>query len=608
MRRDAHATPHERIEQVVTLMRTKVAGSEQAALERFVREYFRQVDPEDLAERLPEDLYGVALSHWGFARRRPPGTAKLRVVNPTIEEHGWQSTHTVVQIINDDMPFLVDSVAMAVNRCGLTLHLIIHPIVTTKRDSSGHLIELVADDEGERESFMHVEADRITEATQLERLGAEINGALHDVRLAVADWNAMLAKVREILDETDRRPAPIPADELAEARAILEWLADNHFTFFGYRSYDLVRVNGEDGLRVVPGSGLGILRETDEKMSASFAALPPKLRERARLPELLFVTKANARSTVHRPAYLDSIGIRRFDARGEVCGEHRFLGLYTSAAYMAVPRDIPLLRRKVATVRERAQLPPQSHAGKALANILDTYPRDELFQIGTEELFDNALGILHLGERQRFRLFVRRDPFERFVSCLLYAPREHYNTAIRRKWQRILADAFNGDSSEFNVFLSESMLARILITVRTVPGALSAYDVRDIERRLTQAARRWEDDLQDALVAALGEARGNSLLREYAAAFPVSYREDFVPRSAVADIEMMASLSDARPLGLALSRPLEAAPGALRFKLFHRSAPVTLSDSLPMLERMGLTVLDDHCARDHLVPAFETTR
>ncbi|MGZ5230821.1 MAG: NAD-glutamate dehydrogenase, partial [Burkholderiales bacterium] len=594
MRRDTNQLPHERVEQVLALVRAKVAKDEQAALERFVREYFRQVDPEDLADRLPEDLYGIALSHWGFGRRRTPGSAKLRVFNPTIEEHGWQSTHTVVEIVNDDMPFLVDSVTMAVNRCGLTLHLIMHPIIATRRDSSGQLLELTTRDQGAGESFMHVEVDRISDAAQMERLTAEIESALHDVRAAVADWKAMVGKVREILEEMNRRPPPITDDDLAETRAFLEWLAANHFTFLGYRSHDLVTVSGQDGLKVVPGSGLGILRDSnDEKMSASFAALPPALRERARQRELLIVTKANARSTVHRPGYLDYVGIKRFDAQGEVCGEHRFLGLYTSAAYMAMPRDIPVIRRKLAAVAQRAELLPQSHSGKELENILDTYPRDELFQIGTDELFETALGILHLGERQRLRLFVRRDPFERFVSCLIYAPRENYNSAIRRKWQTILTEAFKGTSSEFNVFLSESMLARILITVRTPPGAQADVNIREIELRLAEAARRWEDDLKDALEAAIGEARGNALFREYGAAFPVSYREDVTPRSAVADIEMMATLSDARPLGLVLYRPLEAAAGALRFKLFRSGAPVTLSDSLPMLEHMGLTVLDE---------------
>jgi glutamate dehydrogenase len=305
------------------------------------------------------------------------------------------------------------------------------------------------------------------------------------------------------------------------------------------------------------------------------------------------VTKATARSTVHRPGYLDYIAVKRFDDEGAVVGEDRFLGLFTSTAYSANPADIPLLRRKVASVVERAGLPAGGHAAKALANILDTYPRDELFQTNDADLLRTAKAILHLEERQRLRLFVRRDAFERFLSCLIYAPRENYTTELRQRWQAILTEAFRGSGSEFNVHLSESALARIMIIVRTTPGQIPDFDVREIETHLVAAARRWEDDLRDALIATVGEARGNELFRLFGGAFPAGYREEFAARAAVPDIEMMAKLSDAEPLATSLYRPLEAPPGTLRFKLFRRGGPVTLSDSLPMLEHMGLRVLDE---------------
>ena len=379
-----------------------------------------------------------------------------------------------------------------------------------------------------------------------------------------------------------------------EGEDFLLWLADNHFTFLGYRCHELAVVDGEDVLKIVPGSSLGILREGQSKeIAASFAALPPEVRAYARRPELLVVTKSTSRSTVHRPGYLDYIAVKRFDEKGDVVGEHRFLGLFTSTAYSANAAEIPLLRRKVAKVVARAGLPAGGHAGKALVNILDTYPRDELFQTNDEDLLRTAKAILHLGDRQRLRLFVRRDAFERFLSCLIYAPRENYTTELRQKWQAILTQAFDGSSSEFNAHLSESPLARVMIIVRTTPGQIPAYDVRELEEQLVSAARRWEDDLKGALIDALGEARGNELFRQFGAAFPAGYREEFAARAAVPDIEMMARLTDADPLGMSLYRPLEAAPGTLRFKLFHRGGPVTLSDSLPMLERMGLKVLEE---------------
>ncbi|MGO4392184.1 NAD-glutamate dehydrogenase [Variovorax sp. M-6] len=587
----------ERLDEVIQLIRTKVAGDPAELLAAFVRQYFGQVDPEDLDERQAADLYGAALSHWNFARKREPGRAKLRVFNPTIAEHGWQSTHTLIEIVNDDMPFLVDSVTMEVNRHGLTQHLIIHPLVAVRRDGEGVLQGLAADPappDACRESFIHVEVDRVADASRLDALAADLTRVLGDVRLAVTDWKQMQQRVLAIAQDLDERAPPIPPQELAEGLAFLRWLADDHFTFLGHRSHELETVDGEDALRIVPESSMGILREAAKDATAAFAALPPEVRAHARRPELLVVTKSTSRSTVHRPGYLDYIGIKRFDADGRVCGEDRFLGLFTSAAYSANPSEIPLLRRKVADVVERAGLASGSHSGKALVNILETYPRDELFQTQPDDLLHTAMGILHLGERQRFRLFVRRDLFERFLACMIFAPRENYTTELRQKWQSILMQAFNGTSSEFNVHLSESVLARIQFVVRTKPGNIPSFDVRELEQRMAAAARRWDDDLKSALTEATGEARGSELLRRFGGAFPAGYRDEFAARAAVHDIELMERLTDAQPLGMNLYRPLEAPPGTLRFKVLQRGGPLVLSASLPMLEHLGMKVLDEH--------------
>jgi glutamate dehydrogenase len=473
--------------------------------------YYAQVDPEDLQEMQPADLFGGAMSHWNFAGQRVRGHARVRVMNPTLAEHGFQSMHTIVEIVNDDMPFLVDSVAMEANRHGLMLHLIIHPIIAVERGADGTLKGLAADDLASdlRESFIHLEVDRITDDAALGGLAADINRVLDDVRAAVTDWRPMRDKARAIAADLGRSPPPLPADQRDDGIEFIEWVADNHFTFLGYRCHDLVRIDGQDALQIVPGTSLGIERLRDlpgKDVARSFAALPPEVRAYARRPELLVITKSTSRSTVHRPGFLDYIAVKRFDAAGDVCGEHRFLGLFTHTAYSANPADIPLLRHKTANAVRRAKLPPGGHAEKQLINILDNYPRDELFQISEDELLGTATGILHLGDRQRFRLFVRRDPFERFNTCLIYAPREHYTTEVRQKWQTILMEGFNGQSSDFNVHLSESPLARVMITVRTRPDTPQA-DVRALEARLTAAARRWIDDLKDALIEALGEAR-----------------------------------------------------------------------------------------------------
>ncbi len=584
------------VDRVAGAARGKLSGVEADLAEGFARQYYGAIDPEELAERDPADLVGAAATHLAFGRRYGGGAPKVRAFNPRFEEHGWQSSHTVIDIVSGDMPFLVDSATMAVNREGLDVYLVLHPVVRTRRDAQGRLVAISAPgSDGQLESFMHLEIDRQTDPARLRQIEEDVARALEDVRAAVADWRPMQARLRAVLDSLGALPPSLAADEIAEARAFLEWLLDNHFTLLGYREYDLATQDGEDVLKIVPHSGLGVLRERGETVSTSFATLPPEVRKRARLPELLVLSKANARSTVHRPGYLDYVGIKRFDANGQVCGERRFLGLYTHTAYSEHLAQIPLLRRKLAYVNERAGFLPASHSSKALESILDAYPRDELFQIEPQELFDNSIAILRLGERQRTRVLVRRDPYGRFVSCLIFVPRERYSTDLRLRFQAILCEAFNGTAGEFNVNLSESVLARIHMTVRTPqPGTIPAIDARALEKRFVAAMRRWEDELHALLVERHGEERANRLLRAYGEAFPAGYRERNTVRSALVDIEAMDTLGETRSIAMNLYHPLDADPGALRFKFYRAGAPVALSDSLPMLEHLGARVLDEH--------------
>ncbi|MDQ4003693.1 MAG: NAD-glutamate dehydrogenase, partial [Actinomycetota bacterium] len=425
----------ELLEKLVDRVREQLPEEQAPQVEEFVRQYYGWVAPEDLAGRSPIDLYGAAVAHRNLAHQRAPGSAKIRVYNPRFEEHGWQSTHTVVEIVSDDMPFLVDSTRMEINRRGYAIHLMLHPIMQVRRDDEGRLVEVFppesADEGAIAESFIQVQVDRQTEPEALEGLRDCLRNVLGDVRAAVEDWPKMRERVHSIVSGLEEDPPPVEGEELAEARAFLEWLDDDNFTFLGYREYDLLEENGEDVLRSLPESGLGILRQTgSQPISHSFAQLPPEVRRLARDPHLLNLTKANSRATVHRPSYLDYVGVKKFDSSGEVTGERRFLGLYTFSAYSASTLEIPLVRRKVRYVLNRAAFPEGSHNEKDLVEILETYPRDELFQISKEGLFNTAIGILHLQERQRVRLFVRRDTYGRFFSCLVFVPRERYNTDV----------------------------------------------------------------------------------------------------------------------------------------------------------------------------------
>jgi len=586
----------QRLAEVLALIGTRTAASERTMFTTFCQGYFRLADPEDVCERSAEDLYGMVHSHLQFARQRAPGGPKLRVLNPSLQDTGFGSRHTIVEVVNDDMPFLVDSTTVEINRQGLTLHLIIHPIFAVRRDAAGNLLELAAREDRPdwpRESIMHLEVDRLSDPVARAGLAEGIERVLGDVRAAVEDWKVMVAQLRAVIRELDEQPPPVPREELAESRAFLQWLTEDHLLLLGYRRNDLHERDGELELVRVEGTGLGILREAGatKGISISFSTAPRAARSLASAPTpMLLVTKATTRATVHRPGYVDYVGIKRYDSNGSVVGEHRFVGLFTSAAYSTRVTEVPLVRGKVRAVTERAGLAPASHLGKALTHILETYPRDELFQITVEELSEIAHGILQLGERQRFRLFIRRDAFERFVSCLIFVPRENYTTELRRKFQWILLEAFNGSAAEFDVLLTDAALARIHITVRTTPGRIPAYDRRALEAQLAATARRWEDDLRAALNETTEEASAAQMLRRFGAAFPASYREHVDPVSAVEDLHRLELLSRTE-LVLNFYRPRDAAPSRLGFKVYRGSAPVPLSDSLPMLEHMGVRVL-----------------
>ena len=587
----------ELFEEIAALARERLGGGDLDPALSFIALYYAGASPEDLIERRPDDLYGAAVAHLNLARRRTPGQPKVRVYNPQIEQHGWQSTHTIVEIVTDDMPFLVDSVRMVLNGRGYTSHLVIHPVMRVRRGQEGRIDAILPvedpDEEGTAvEALVHIETDRQTEQAALDSIAAEMLSALGDVRAAVEDWSAMRERMRGCIEELDALPPVAGRGERDEVKAFLEWIEDNHFTFLGYCASRAERACGVGRLVPEPGTGLGLLRGGGTPQP--LPDLPPPDSGSAWPAELLAITRADARSRVHRPSHLDCIAVRRFDADGNVVGEHRFLGLYTSEAFNRVPRDIPLLRLKAAELQRRAGYPPNSHAAKALQNIVDTFPRELLFQIPAEELFETATGILHLQERQRIRLFVHPDRFGRFYSCIVFVPRDRFTTRSRLVIQGILEEALGAADTEFTVRLSESVLARLFFVMRVDAGHAPRYDLADLERRLRAVSRTWADELHDALLDRFGEEKGASLFRRYGEAFRADYREAYSARVAVLDVEKMERIED-NGIEMSLYRPLEAEEGRLHFKLFQLGRrPVALSDALPMLENMGLKVEDEH--------------
>jgi glutamate dehydrogenase len=564
---------------------------------RFLQIYFANVDAEDAANRDPEELAGAALSHLMFAARRRR-SALVRVFNPTLREHGFVSPHTIIDVVNDDMPFLVDSISLALTERGLTLHFIAHPVFMVERNAAGVLRSLqrrVENGNGTRprlESFQHLEIDRIVDPAVLSSLAAQIERGLRDVRVAYADWARMRQAAHLAAEDLAALSARFDPSDLSETCALLAWMEHRHFTFLGYREYRLAGRKGRERLEPVKSTGLGIMRPGHKPPESSSRILPEDIRRQSRARDLSLVTKGNMLSTVHRPGHLDYVGIKHFDAKGRLVGERRFLGLWTSAAYSSNPREIPLLRHKVAQVIEHFALAPDSHDGKALQHILESFPRDELFQASIPELTRIAAGIFGLHERPRVRVLLRRDPFRRFYSCLVYVPREKYNTQVRQRIERVIREAFAATSMESQVQIAESNLARIHIVARTLPTDEIRLDAEALENRVAAAVRSWMDSFKTALLARFDEAYALQLFATYAQAFPAAYTEDFNGESAALDVSFLEAMEkEPARLHLDIYRPDPRRKDKLFLKIFRRQDAIPISDLLPMLENMGLKVI-----------------
>ena len=576
---------------VSSLAVTRLGASRAVPVQRFIAQFYDYVAADDLAGRAVGDLYGAALSLWQFAQERKPGKAKLRALNPRTATDDWNTRHTIVEIVNDDMPFLVDSVGMALQAEGVTVHLIIHPVLRVARDRAGRITDLAEDGapKGERESLMHVEISEVIDPARLAAIVTRLDAVLEDTRVAVADWRKMrdvLAETRSALDDT--KP-PLPEDERAETLDFLAWLDDDNFTFLGCRDYRF----DEGGSGVA--AGLGIMRDLSYVLFGglrNFGTLSPEAQAFLRAANALIITKSHRRATVHRPVRMDAVGVKLFGPQGAVIGMRVFLGLFTSLAYSRAASAIPFLRLKIAGVLQRSGFDPHSHDGKALAHILETYPRDELFQISEDELHDIAIGILGLQERQRVALFTRCDPFKRFVSCLIYVPREHYGTALRQNFAAILELGFGARVDSFTTLRDDAILARVLFLLRA-EGPLRDADTAAIERALAYAARSWADKLGDALIEARGEATALALEARYGNAFPSNYRERYPVAASLGDIDRIEQVRAGAPLALSLYRPENFEPGALRFKLYRVGSPCALADVLPILEDMGLEAITE---------------
>jgi len=593
---------HER-QTIIDLIRAyfqkRLPKNQAILVETFAQRYLSACAVEDLKERSIDDLCGALLSQWQFIYQRKPGESKVKVFNPYLETDHWQSQHTIVQISHDDIPFLVDSARMELDRMGYQVHFLIHMGgLKVKRDARDRITDILpvgAVIEGAcSEAPIYLEIDRIVDAATMEELRNNIEHVLGDVRLAVADWRNMIHKMEESISELESNPPPLDHEDIAESKDFLRWLISNNFTLLGCRDYKLIGDGMSRALQMIQGSGLGVLRDkATGRASRSYAELPPQARKIALSKNILIIAKTHTKSTVHHPGYTDYVGVKRFNDQGELIGERRFIGLYTSSAYHSNTKLIPFVRHKVVKVLEDLHFPPNSHDGKEVAHILETLPRDDLFQASHEELTELTLSILQLQERKRIRLFVRQDAYGRYFSCLVYVPREIFTTDLSLAMQDVLSHAFGGLESNFTTYFSDSVLARIHYSVRVDPHSRPHYEVAELEQQLIEVARSWSDDLKTRLIQTFGEAEGLKYFVKYKKAFPASYTESCSPLMAVEDIRKIETLSASLPLGMSFIRDTERGAAILRFKLFYMEQVIVLSDVLPTLEHMGLRVLGE---------------
>lgn len=584
---------------VAQLIQQKVPATTAPLVKQFAELLYKNISTLDLDHRNDSDMYGATLSLWNTLNAHQDDKPVIKVFNPQVSKNGWKSSHTIIEIIVRDMPFLVDSVRIALSRLNLTPHLMLNSPIKIIRDKSKNITRLSSSvDQSFKstsiETVFFIEIDRQNDASVLANITKELHSVVNDIAMTVNDWKPMQARLRSVIKEVKAATLPCSKEEHNDSVSFLEWMLEDNFTLLGYRYYEVKSLKGDMALSADVKSSLGLMNQYDGTKERLISSLSSPARELALGKNLLILTKTNAKSRVHRPAHLDYIGIKRFDTNGNVIGEERFVGLFGSAYYTNSALDLPLIKSKVAGVCNDSGFAKGSHAYKALINILETYPRDEILQSSPAELLQNVMGIFQMQERDYSGLFMRRDAFNRFYSCMVYVPRERYNTALRINTQKLLQEALgSSEEVEFTTYFSESAQARTHYIVR-VNSTKADINVKEIEKNLNHAARSWDDNLADVLNSHKGEAKGKALSRKYTS-FPQAYKDEVLPGTAIVDIEKFEALSADNQLEMLFYQPQEENANSrfVKLKLFHSGEPLHLSDVLPMLENFGLRVIGE---------------
>ena len=577
--------------------------SEKSALDykSFLKVFFDRVPKDDVAMMAPENLAHTAKCHLTMAHDRKKGDpAEISIYTPTADKEGWEAGRTIIDIVNDDMAFLVDSVVAEIIRHEYQIAVFVHPILHVERNSKGKITDIHTDEKKgktEGQSHIHVELNRVISKQECKDLHESLSRVLSDARFANRDWPKMRGKIEDAKKALDTAPSAYSKHIIQEYKDFLDYLYNNNFTFLGYREYEFTKKDKKISSKIVNGSSLGLLSDEIQPVyineaRKSLTEAQQKLRSEQ---EPLEICKVNKRSTVHRRVPIDAITVKKYDKKGNPVGEILFIGLFTSVSYSRSVTDIPFIRMKVDNVVKRSKFANASHNYKSLKHILEKYPRDEILQMPEKLLFDHAVSILRLHERPHIALYTRTDPFGRYISCLVYVPRERYETKLRLKLQHVLEEKLGGTCTNFKVSQDDSPLSRVLfqIDINSL-DEIPKYSNDKLEEALIVAGQNWSDRLKLTIEDKIDNKKeAVDIVSRYGNAFSLSYQEHYAPVQAVLDIENISNIIDGDNIDIELYEQKNGDKKETRLKLYHAKTPLALSDVLPIMENMGLKVITE---------------
>ncbi len=570
---------------------------------QFIKQFYQHASIGFLSPSDNKNLYAAALGNWNFIKDKDAILPrKVRAFNPNKESHGWESERTIVELCTTDSPFILDSITAELTENKHKIYEVIHPVMRLLRDKEGHITQVFnrKDKEGKLESIMHFQINYIADEKELKTLENHIDNALYFVSLAVSDWKEITEITSEIANSLDEKSLPFDKDYVNEVKDFINWSLDNNFIFLGYQEYSFLDKDGKpnvDSIGIVKNSDLGIFKaKNNESKPLGLSALPNISTDLLKNDFLVEITKSSRKSIIHRPVHMDYIGIKKFDSKGNVIGEHRLLGLFTSSVYYQSAKLIPIIRKKINSVVERSQFSPSGHNGKALLTVLESYPRDELLQISEDNLFEISMGIVTLAEKPTTKLFIRKDRFSRFISCLVFVPRDMFNTNLREKLQSVLEKAIKGQLTDYYTQVTESPLARIHMLIQIDDSSEDMkLDIKKIEKEILEVTNSWVNGFREMLIAKVGERIGEATCRNYVLAFPETFKDLYHFGGTYKDIIKIEEAYKRKRLALDLDlyKLEQDDERTYQLKIYHPETQVTLSNILPILENMGFHVIDE---------------